>query len=325
MNHFNGKIIIVCFAGREKYLEIQKEYIFKILDTYQNSEYHLWNFCRNAEDNEYVKRLAKQHSHIKVFNQYYEGDNANTVCKKSVGVLCNCQKCRVGKWTEPYKAYAQMEEYKDAFFVKLDDDVVFVDCERFGDFVHTASLNRGKVISAFVINNGLCACFQEEYKNVVMQNNLAVYGVGKKHGVLNSIVRKIGLILQLPATPEDWWYLCTSVDFFRLSHKLFLSDVDSITRHVWDGLIPLPSSRFSINTICFDWNTMRKIAASLGSHASMNDEAVISKEFTIYMDRNFTTSHFHFSDQRSRISDDEESDWLQKYARLAKEFVYYGA
>ena len=52
-----------------------------------------------------------------LFNDYYEGHNNNFNCIKSIGIICNCVKCRVGKWTEPYfQAYCDIMEELDPDF-----------------------------------------------------------------------------------------------------------------------------------------------------------------------------------------------------------------
>jgi hypothetical protein len=39
----HDKIVIFCYAGRQKFLDIQIKFILKILEKNINVEYHLWN------------------------------------------------------------------------------------------------------------------------------------------------------------------------------------------------------------------------------------------------------------------------------------------
>jgi hypothetical protein len=125
------KIVIFTFAGRESYLEIQKDFILDIVTENTRVEYHLWNFSRNESDNLYLQRLSQIMPRTKIFDQFYEGSNSVDVCTKRIGELCGCKKCRVGKYSEPYKYYSSRDEYRETLFVKLDDDIVFLESANF--------------------------------------------------------------------------------------------------------------------------------------------------------------------------------------------------
>src|SRR6202008_4125622 len=51
--------------------------------------------------------------------------------------------------------YAQLQ-FKDTLFVKIDDDIVFLETARFGKFVEAIDRHRGGPIVANIINNGAC-------------------------------------------------------------------------------------------------------------------------------------------------------------------------
>lgn len=95
------KIVLFTFAGRRPYLEIRSTTSWTCWNRYPDAEYHLWNFSRNAADNAYLEKLAASSRRIRIFNQFYEGENPVTDCVKQVGVPCYCVTCRVGKWSEP--------------------------------------------------------------------------------------------------------------------------------------------------------------------------------------------------------------------------------
>lgn len=317
----DGRIVIFCFAGRRKYLEIQKQYIFEILNRYSNVEYHLWNFCRNSDDDKYVRALAEQHSQIKIFNQFYEGDNKNTKCIKAVGIICTCTKCRVGKWTEPYKEYSKSDEYRSATFVKVDDDVLFIDTKRFGKLVNAIRTSPHLITSAFVINNGLCAQSNEQYRKLVIESGSLKYGMSKpRGGRLRYLITSFQRFLGYTPTNKDWWYLCTKVDFFNLSHEYFLDRSNEILSQD-SKLLPLPQSRFSINAIGFNWDVVSKISGMFGELESMNDEELISNNFKIQVENSVVCSHFHFADQRAQITDADEDLLLERYMEFSKSYL----
>lgn len=293
-------IVIISFAGREKFLEVQKKYIFDLFQKYVNIELHLWNFSRNSKDNAYLQKLQLSNLNIRIFNHYYEGDNSITNCSKKVGVICNCTKCRVGKWTEPYKYYANNSLYSNTTFVKLDDDIVFLETKNFRKILDLAKFHQEYIISGNVINNGLCS---------ITNNNLV------------EKIRSAEIIKDL-STPRDWWNLCTSVDFFNLSHDYFFENHLSLLNAPNENIL-LPKCRFSINTIAFTWPIMKKISQIIGEESSMNDEEIISNNFEIIECKNFVSCHLHFSDQRSQITDSKENSVLRKYENFADKYLNY--
>lgn len=179
-----------------------------LLNSSRDIEYHLWNFSRNDADNAYLQRLADSSPRIKIFNQFYEGSNPVNVCSKRVGLICGCTKCRVGKWSEPYKYYASNKDYENDVFVKIDDDVVFIDTKRFDGFASRVRSSKN-ILSANVFNNGMCASIDP---------------------VLRAVVEGNGWVEAINS-PSDWWHLCTNVEFMRVAHEHFFSTKDIQLSH----------------------------------------------------------------------------------------------
>jgi hypothetical protein len=297
------KVIIFCFAGREKYLSIQLQYILQILKKWYNIEYHLWDFSRNIEDHKYLIEISSKHKQIVYFDKFYQGDNTNITCVKQVGRHCTCVKCRVGQWTEPYKHYAS-SVYKDAIFIKIDDDVVSFPYRELKKYILIIQKNPKFIVSANVINNGICAFYNNELKPIVIKKKIS----------------------EKMYTLTDWFYFCTNVDFFRICHEFFLSreqqkeETDLIKPDLLSQ-VP-PHTKFSINTIGFMHNIMKEIAAKLDeSDISCNDEATISYSFPFLIYNGFTCVHFHFSDQRTQIDDSVENELLKQYNNVAKKYI----
>ncbi|MGL4686862.1 MAG: hypothetical protein ACRCVY_08930 [Commensalibacter sp.] len=63
-----------------------------------------------------------------------------------------------------YSYYAQnYEQYKDTLFLKCDDDIVYMDYKKLGGFIEFRRNNPHYfLVSANVVNNGLCAYLQQE-------------------------------------------------------------------------------------------------------------------------------------------------------------------
>lgn len=287
-------IILICFAGRKKYLDIQIKYILKLLNENCSMEYHLWNFSRNHQDNIYLQGLVKLHDRIKIFNDYYEGDNKNLTCNKKVGVICNCIKCRVGKWSEPYKFYKN-KIYENSIFIKLDDDIVYMTINKINYFIECIKNNPNKIVSSNVINNSICAIYNEEIKKKLFDNNLINY---------NSSFR------------DYWFKLTINKLFFNLSHDYFIEKFNNNNLNLENTLIYTNKTRFSINNIGFTYDVMCKIANLLKNEVGMNDESIISDNFNILICNSFISVHFYFSDQRSQLSDEEEIKYLNFYKNI---------
>lgn len=127
----SGVITLFCFAGRRENMEIQLPYIRRILEDHPNTEYHIWNMARTVEDCRYLKKLTGER--ITVIDWLYGTADFDRV----------------------YKHYAH-PAFQDHLFVKIDDDVVFIESHRFRDFITVVDSNRDSIISAKVVNNGAC-------------------------------------------------------------------------------------------------------------------------------------------------------------------------
>ena len=166
------KCILFIFAGRKLYLEIQKKYLRVLLYRFPFLEIHFWNFTRNEEDNEYIQILAAELPRTKIFNHLYDGENEETNCTKRIGKLCACRKCRVGRWAESYRFYAAQPHSEENIYVKLDDDILYLDTHRFYQFCKFAKDNPEKIISANVFNNGVCALHNPRLRDEIIEAGL---------------------------------------------------------------------------------------------------------------------------------------------------------
>ena len=101
-------------------MELQLPYIRRILAENPDVEYHVWNLARDHDDNFYLKTIAGER--IRVFNEHYGVDPWK-------------------RFNNVYEHYAD-EAYSDHLFVKLDDDVVFMETDRFAEFVKAVDGNR---------------------------------------------------------------------------------------------------------------------------------------------------------------------------------------
>jgi predicted O-methyltransferase YrrM len=139
-------IIIFCFAGRRGNIEIQLPYIRRILAEHPNVEYHVWNLARNDADREYLKTIEGERITV------IEDLTRRTGSREG----CTCMYCATkSPFFEVYRHYTQ-EKFKDDLFVKLDDDIVFIETGAWTTFVDAIRANPGHIVSATIINNGAC-------------------------------------------------------------------------------------------------------------------------------------------------------------------------
>src|ERR1700730_2779285 len=107
-------VILFVFPGRKQSMELQLPLVRRIITEHPNVQYHVWNLSRNDDDNHYLRAIECER--ITVFNDYFgsppwSGFNA------------------------VYRHYAKNHKCRDHLFVKVDDDVVFIEAGRFGEFV----------------------------------------------------------------------------------------------------------------------------------------------------------------------------------------------
>lgn len=138
-------VVLFSFWGRRENIELQLPFIHRILDEHSDVTFEAWNFCRTSEDDEYMHTLGGERMIMR-----------HNVWRRSQG------------WrgmNVSYQHYTQ-RAFLDTVFVKIDDDVVFLETDRFGTFLDAVRANPLHVISADVINNGACSQLNPELRNM---------------------------------------------------------------------------------------------------------------------------------------------------------------
>lgn len=133
-----ARVIMTTFAGRRDRMAILLTYVVEALRRNLLREYHIWNYARNRRDRSWVDSLHVLHPGIRIFRP-------------------------VGTPYDSYYDHYRREDYSDAIFVKVDDDIVYLDLETFPKFIEHRLLDRETfLLSANVVNNGVCAYFQQQ-------------------------------------------------------------------------------------------------------------------------------------------------------------------
>jgi len=137
------KVICVTPAGRRETLSILKTYIDKLHDLGIINEWHLWFNVKNDADREYVLSLENEYIKIvRLFDKEKEGFGTPT----AIGYFfsyCN----------DP-----------DAIYVRLDDDIVYIDVEGFKRFIKFRIADTTHfMVYPVIINNIFGSAFLQKY------------------------------------------------------------------------------------------------------------------------------------------------------------------
>lgn len=273
-------VIIFMFGGRRQNVELQMPFIRRILDEHPEVEYHIWNLAREIDDGRYLKTLAGDR--IIVRNDFY------------------------GRGT-PWKFFDEVfrhytaERYADKLFVKLDDDVVFLEAARFGAFLDSVRDNRDSVISANVINNGACTALTPPLWDKFLQ-------------------------LQIPLLDVH-----LHASYAELAHQHFFDHTEDILNQQIE-LVPT-EDWLSINLIGYDHAMGVQIADMLGKPsprhiAGRNFRArnIIGDEGRVNMLprkilKGFTAGHLYFGPQAKALPDDVLDIMRKQFAEIGQKYL----
>lgn len=141
------KIILTIFCGRQNRMEILLKYLEKLHETGVLDEVHLWDYCRQQSDREWLHN-AQLPNFFKLF-----------------------QPDRRIQWNSYYRHYYQMVSANPndkMILIKCDDDVVAIDIKHFTDFLDFRIDNPSYLlVFPNTINNGMAAHFQQNIHGVI--------------------------------------------------------------------------------------------------------------------------------------------------------------
>ena len=251
------RIIAVTAAGRRHYLELLKYYVLKdpTID-----EWHLWDNCRRPEDREYINLLARENPKIKVVR--IEGADGTNRSVNRFYPFCK----------EP-----------DVFYIKMDDDLVYLTDRLGGRLLDQAMKERDRYIwwSPLVVNNAVCSWLLKYHSEVEIPETLTCQA----------------------SDPHAW----ADPNFAESIHRKFLAAKakDNLEAFlVRDFEVSL--SRFSINCIAF----FGKSVAELGDRfcpPGVDDEEWISAVLPSQVGQpgriagSLTVAHFSFYTQEPEL------------------------
>jgi hypothetical protein len=194
---------------------------------------------------------------------------------------------------QAYDYYARrLKVFADSIFLKCDDDIVYVDLEKLGDFIEFRRTNpKYIVVSANVVNNGVCAHWQQ---------------------VAGSIPERVGHFERPPGGFGGSLWL--SAERANELHDYFLQ---TNNKH-----LPLPAKviewteRQSINFIAWLGRDLVHMALPKG-----DDERALTVDLPMLLDRptaiysDFTVSHLSFGPQEQGLALDRLIDAYDELMR----------
>jgi predicted O-methyltransferase YrrM len=288
-------ITIFCFAGRRGNMQIQLPYIHRILSEHPDVEYHVWNLARNNADREYVKTIEGERITVLEDPTRREGSREG----------CRCMYCSTGR--SPFEAvyqYYTQEQFKDRLFVKIDDDIVFIETGGWPKFVDAIVDNPEHIVSAMVINNGACTS--------------TIPGLWHDFEGLSVLAREA----------------YKSLEYAEMSHSFMFGHWRELLHQPVELIVP--DNYLSINMIGYNWEMGRQMADLLGTipepgaydsvpemppefaNMKIGDEGAVNI-LPRYIVRGFLTAHLSFAPQY--MPPDRETVLRKSYADISSRYL----
>jgi hypothetical protein len=210
------KLVVLTFGGRECSLKI----LFPLIKKYKQyiQEYRIYIATTIHSDIDYMENFAKENSDF--VKTVYFTVNGNTVLDDREKIWDNAYKCC---------------QEDDTVYLKLDDDIVYIDETLFTDFIQYRILNRNApIIYPVIINNHIHSCILQDNNiyNPYMKSNILdnwknyTYNRIFSHIIVNKHTRiRIGDVTEGKdiLCPIAWGDLKYCYDL----HSQFLDDINA--------------------------------------------------------------------------------------------------
>lgn len=268
-------VILFCFAGRRANMELQLPLVRRILKQNTEVEYHIWDLARDYDDSQWLRTI--------------EGER--------ISVIQDFSGFEPWKYFDDVYRYYSRPEFRNHLFVKVDDDVIFMQTERFGDYLDAVDQNRESVVSAKVINNGACA------------------------------PTELGIWAEFQTWNESLLDVHQSARFGWLSHRHMFTHVKDILA---EPIRLMPTADWlSINMIGYDWEMGTRISEQLGQltsrfvagrdiAGSIGDEGAVNMLPRLIC-QGFLAAHLSFGPQQ--FSSDHLRSLREHYATIGQGYL----
>lgn len=253
-------------------------FLRRILQENPETELHIWDVARRPDDHAWLGTVWGER--ITLIGDFYGYPEREA-------------------FVEIYRHYAA-DAYKGALFVKVDDDIVFIETELFKTFIDTVETFGGSIISADVVNNGACALLHPP------------------------------LCAQFPDMDSIPLEAYQSASFARASHDWFFDE--------WPELIGRRLALYgtdqwlSINVIGYNWKMGCAIADGLGqtppkriayrliTQKRMGDEGMVNTLPRGIL-QGFTAAHLSFGPQHKQLPESYWQSVREQYRLIGKQYL----
>ncbi|UCI17577.1 hypothetical protein FJ970_21000 [Mesorhizobium sp. B2-1-8] len=251
------KLIVVTPAGREKYLRLLSHHVLKSPEV---DEWHLWDNCRNEADRAYLQKLAASDPRCKI-----------KTLPSADGSL------------EIIGRFFRFCDDADALYLRLDDDVVFLEEGFLPRFKERAMAEKGSALwyAPLIINNAVCSTLIKNFSRVLIDGPLTCQAM----------------------CPYSWAH----ASFPMALHPVFIEAVR--TNRLSDFRVPdreVRLGRFSINAIGFFGSEVLDIGEVFFPPGN-DEEEWLSVTLPAKLDRpgkvfgDLVAAHFSFFTQEQRL------------------------
>jgi hypothetical protein len=274
--------IMFVFAGRKANMELQLPYLHRILAEHPHAELHIWDLSRTFEDHVFIGQIKGER--ITVHRHLY-----------------NHGRKPWQHFNDVWRHYGNDRSYRDHLFVKIDDDVVFLETEQFAAYLAAIEANNAAIVSAKVINNGACTATEPDLWFGLEQLGIPLLDVHK------------------------------SSEYADMCHRWFFDN----WRTTLGGPPALSPTQdwLSINVIGFDWRTCYDLARRLEQPSpeqiagrTFRARSVIGDEGAANMlprviYEGFVAAHLTFGPQETAMTDGQLTEYRKNYADIAREYL----
>ena len=296
------RIVFFTFAGRQANMEIQRPYIEALLEKYPESELHLWDLTREASDQFYLRQWASAHERVVYVGHLHPGHPISCMgdWRGPGHRRCRCLKHHP-PYEDPYRYYRDNPQRgdvpdfdDDTVFVKFDDDVLWMDVDRFGEVLEFLETNQGAIASANVVNNAVCA----KYEPSLMERCRSKFMLGDPRD---------------PKYDRDWWAMHINSDFAILSHQ-WMNEYLHAEIHPTDEppFRTRPGEAVSINFVAMKYPVLKGAADAMDHLDRLGDEGAIDS-FLPSIVPNFRVAHLSFGPQERTLSPEKIQQIREQY------------
>ena len=303
------KNIVVTFAGRKIFMEILFPYIKKY--EHQIDEYHIYAATNNQEDLDYIEKFSSENEFVKVFRAEPGRDP-------------------IYLWNECYKN----SQDENSVYLKLDDDIVFIDDNLFSDFLEFRKDNpQYPIIYPMIINNLYTSWILQEKMNLEFsrKTNFDERWRSVNHKIINHLKENPIPDRLIHVIPEEF-ILCPigwgDPEFAKSVHNKFLECIENdridLFKNTVDGSTGMLLDNYSpISINCCSWlgSGMKEYTEKYGD--VWQDEIWLSVYLPIlsgkpnYIYFNSIVSHFsYYKQMQGGILN---SDILSRYNKIKDE------